>query len=293
MGFIIHTLFTDGFFQDHCTSYSDLKEYGVVDVTSQFDEVIHQVPYSQITMSIWIMWVAVVVVLIVLGLDFWRNLFGMWFFPRMNFSRIAGELQIIPNMFVALMFGLINGIIGFNYYRIDEIKGSFLAQMDKTIRPLLEQVAGMTQMPLATVIDSMKADPDYAYGLLALIPLFCGFAWFFYGLSLWLTSKFVSKSGGTLGNFLCGISYFSWLTPFLFLGYWIGFMNPSVAMVFLIIGFVLLVFYMTATLRDYFHIPWGNTLVAVVIVAPLIFVILMSLFVILMLMAVNQLGQYI
>jgi len=264
-----------------------------VDITSILDDFLHQLQYSQVTLSIWVMWLAVLVVLIVLGLDFWRSIFGVIFFPRMNFPRIAGELQIVPGMFVALMFGLINGIIGFNYYRIDEVRGSFLAQMDNTVGPLLKQLSDMTGMQLNSIIDAMKADPDYAYGLLALIPLICGFAWFFYGLALFVNSKFVSKAGGSLGNYLAAIPYFSWITPLLFLGYWIGFLNPTTAWVFRGIALLLLVFYFTVTIRDFMHISWQNTFASVVIFTPLIFIILMSAFVVLCLVAVNQLGQYV
>jgi len=243
-------------------------------------------------MSIWVMWFAVVVVLIVIGLDFWRNIFGMIFFPRMNFSRIAGELQMFPGLFVALLFGLINGIIGFNYYRIDEVKGSFLAQMNDTISPLLQQLSDMTGMQLNAIIETMTKDPDYAYGLLAVIPLICGFSWFFYALALFINSKFVSKAGGSLGNYLAGISYFSWITPLLFLGYWIGFINPTTGWILKGLAIALFIFYFTFTIRDFMHIPWGNTLVSVIIITPVIFIILMALFVVLCLVAVNQLGQY-
>lgn len=264
-----------------------------MDVTSQIDDLIHNLPYGQITQAIWVMWVAVVVVLIALGLDFWRNIWGFWFFPRMTFPRIAGELQVIPGMFVALMFGLINAIISFNYYRIPEAAGSFLHQVDTMIKPILEQLSSMAGVEFTSIVNNMMTDPDYVFGMLATLPILCGIGWFLYALALWLVSKTMSKSGGSLSNYLSGLAYFSWITPILFLAYWIGFLNPGVAMVFRIIGVLLFIFYMLITMRDFLHISWMNTIIGVLIIAPILYIIFMSAFVIGAIYAVNQLSAHI
>ena len=264
-----------------------------MDITTQIDDMIHNLPYGQITQSIWIMWVAVVVVLIALGLEFWRNIWSMWFFPRMSYPRIAGELQIVPGLFVALMFGLINGIISFNYYRIQEVAGSFLCQADTMIKPLLEQLSSMAGVEFTSIVNNMITDPDYVFGLLATVPILCGIGWFMFALALFIVSKTMSKTGGSLSSYLSGTAYFAWMTPLFFLGYWIGFLNPGLAMVFRIAGAVLMIYYLVLTMRDFLHISWGNTFVGVIIVAPILYSIFMALFIIGVIYAVNQLGAYI
>ena len=243
------------------------------------------------------MWISVVVVLIALGKDFWYNWFSMIFFPRVNFGRIAGEQQILPNLFIALLFGLINGVIGFHLWANAAIQKSFIVYMNETILPNMNQLEEMIQTDIfASMVKSMTTDPNYSLGVLAIVPLLCLIGWFFFALALLITGKVLSKSGGGgLSNYLCGIAPYSWITPLFFLAYWMGFNQASVttALVFNILGVVLMLFYLIMTMRDYYHIAWPKAFVGMVIVAPLVFAVLWVVFIMLVLLLIVQINTYI
>lgn len=267
-----------------------------MEITGQFDEIIQTSGYGTLQLIIYAMWASVLVVLITLGKDFWYNMFTMIFFPRVTFGRIAGEQQIAPNLFIALLFGLINGVIGFLYWADEAIMKSFIVNMNEQVLPIMTQLEDLIQTDIfATTVKSITTDPSYGLGMLSIVPVLCLLGWFFYGLALFITGKLLSKSGGGgLSNYLCGIAPFSWITPFFFLGYWMGYGQDSttMSMVMYIIGAVLLMFYLIMVMRDYYHISWPNAVVGMVIVTPLIFAILWAVFIALTFVLMVQISNY-
>lgn len=253
--------------------------------------------YENLQLIIRVMWASVIVVLIALGKDFWYNIFAMIFFPRVNFGRIAGEQQVLPNMFIVLLFGLINGVIGFHYWANTAIQKSYIVYMNEKILPNMAQLEDAIQTDVfATMVHAMTRDPNYALGMLALVPIICLFGWLFYALALFITAKLITKGGGGgLTNYLCGIAPFSWITPLFFLAYWMGFYQDSttMAMVLNIIGLVLMLFYMIMVMREYFHVAWGKAILSMAIITPLIFVVLWVAFITLTLLLIVQINTYI
>jgi len=268
-----------------------------VEITSQFDDIIQTSGYENLQLIIRVMWISVVVVLIALGKDFWYNIFAMIFFPRVNFGRIAGEQQVLPNMFIALLFGLINGVIGFQYWANTAIQKSYIVYMNEKILPNMTQLEDVLQTDVfGTMVQAMTKDPNYTLGILAMVPIMCLFGWFFYALALFITAKLITKSGGGgLTNYLCGIAPFSWITPLFFLAYWMGFNQDSttMAMVLNIIGLVLMLFYMIMVMREYYHVAWGKAIFGMVIIAPLTFAVLWIAFIALTLLMIVQINTYI
>ncbi|MFH1514417.1 MAG: hypothetical protein ABIG42_03050 [bacterium] len=268
-----------------------------MEVTSQIDEILQSTGYESLTLIIYCMWIAVLVVLIALGLDFWRNFFSMLFFPRVNFGRIAGEQQVLPNLFVALLFGLINGVIGFHYWSNPAIRQSFIVYLNDIVAPLITQIEDMIGTDVfESLTASITSDPNYSMVILGTIPILCLFGWLFYALSVMITGKVLSKgASGGLSSYLSALAQFSWITPFLFAAYWIGF-NPgsaTAALVLNIIGLVLLAFYMIMTLREYFHVAWHKAIVGVLIVVPIVLAILWGIFIVILLYLMYQINQYI
>lgn len=267
-----------------------------MEITSQIDDMIQTSGYENLQLIIWVMWISVVVVLIALGKDFWYNIFAMIFFPRVNFGRIAGEQQILPNMFIALLFGLINGAIGFHYWVNTAIQKSFIVYVNETILPGMTQLEDAIQTDVfATMVQAMTRDPNFSLGMLAIVPIMCLFGWFFFALALFITGKLISKGGGGLSNYLCGIAPFSWITPLFFLAFWMGFNQGSttMAMVLNILGVVLMLFYLIMVMREYYHIAWSQAIVGMVVVAPLTFVVLWIAFVMITLLLIVQINTYI
>lgn len=268
-----------------------------MEVTGQIDDLIQSSGYESLQLIIYLFWVAVLVVLIAAGLNFWRNFFSMLFFPRVNFGRIAGEQQVLPNLFVALLFGLVNGVIGFHYWANPAVRQSFIVYLNDTVLPLMTQLEEMIGTDVfETLAQSMTTDPNYSMVLLGVVPILCLFGWLFFALAVWLTGKSLSK-GATAGlsSYLCALAQFSWITPFFFAGWWVGF-NPgsgTISLVFYIIGLVLMLIYMILTLREYYHVAWSKAFLAVIIVIPIILTIFWGIFIMILLYLMFQINEYV
>lgn len=249
-----------------------------MEITPQVDELIHSTGYESLQMIIYVMWLSVVVVVVASGWSFWTNWFGMIFYPRMTFSRLAGEQAVLPNLFVALLFGLLNGTIGFIYWGNEAVRTSFKIYTENNVAPLVSQFESMVSSTvISDMLSSISTDVNFAMGMLSIVPLLCLLGWFLFGLSLFITGKFLSKAAsGGLTNYLCGAAGYAWITPLLFLGYWMGFIEGSTtgSMVCYILGAVLFLFYLIFPLRDYYHVAWGNAIIGVLLVNTLIYVIL-------------------
>jgi hypothetical protein len=255
-----------------------LWEFQAVEITPQVDELIHSTGYESLQLIIYFMWLSVLVVVVASGLSFWVNWFGMIFYPRMTFSRLAGEQQVLPNLFVALLFGLVNGTIGFIYWGNPAVQVSFKIYSENNVAPLVSQFESMISSSVVSdMLAAISTDVNFAMGMLSLVPLICLLGWFLFGLSLFITGKALSKSAsGGLTNYLCGAAAFAWITPLFFLGYWMGFIEGSTtsSLVCYIIGAILLLFYMIFPLRDYFHVAWGNAVIGVALVNTIIYAVL-------------------
>jgi hypothetical protein len=268
-----------------------------VEITPQVDELIHSTSYGSLQLIIYVMWLSVVVVIIASGWSFWVNWFGMIFYPRMTFSRLAGEQQVLPNLFVALLFGLVNGTIGFIYWGNAAVQQSFKVYAENNIAPLASQFEGMIQSTVITdMLTAISNDINYAMGMLSIVPLLCLLGWFLFGLSLFITGKALSKSAsGGLTNYLCGAAGYAWITPLFFLGYWMGFIEGSAtsSMICYIAGAVLLLFYLIFPLRDYFHVAWDKAVLGVLIINTLIYAVLWAFTLALVTVIWSQASQYI
>ena len=78
-------------------------------VSDFFDEFINR--YDAISASVTILVITAIVIIIVLGLEFWRNLFGMLGSPSLTFQRLIGEVSLPPAIFVVIVSGMFMAII--------------------------------------------------------------------------------------------------------------------------------------------------------------------------------------
>ncbi|MEO7993427.1 MAG: hypothetical protein ABI743_03435 [bacterium] len=78
-------------------------------VTDALDSVASSVGQPD-RMAIYTLTFTAVVILLVLGTEFWVNLYGILTAPTVAFSRLMGEQQLLPAIFLILLSGILLGI---------------------------------------------------------------------------------------------------------------------------------------------------------------------------------------
>jgi hypothetical protein len=273
-----------------------------VELTEQANQIIEQAQSSGQThesIMMIVMAVCLVVILIALGWDFWRNVYNMIFFPRVTFMRLAGEQQFLPNLFVVLFFGIVSAMISVHYWTIDLVRAGYLEQIEGYLTKILEYLPELPGADMKTMIDEFmkEAQSDINTNLagFAIIPVTMTLNWLLYGLGFFITGKLIAKSTGGYSNYLCGNAFFYMFTPLIALGDFLGYM-PNLTMfgnILFAAASAAIVLYAIFCLRDYWHCSWVNAIIGVVILVPLFTIIFSLIFTFLLVMLIGLIAQYV
>ena len=180
-------------------------------VTDFIDEIVNR--YDAVSASVTILVIAVIVIVIVLGLEFWRNFFGMLGSPAITFQRLIGEVSLPPAIFVVISSGFLMAITLLLAWT-DKVTGDAVkAQFNIFFDWMSERVAVMgglvpEQIPLRDLFSNIEHDVVYMLGFFVLIPIACLIIWALGGVGFHLASLMAgNKGGGGIGGLLSSSAY--------------------------------------------------------------------------------------
>jgi hypothetical protein len=169
--------------------------------------------YDAVSASVTILVIAIVVIIIVLGLEFWRNFFGMLGSPALIFQRLIGEVSLPPAIFVVICSGLLMAITLLLAWR-DPVTGDAVkAQFNIFFDWLSEKVADAggllpEQISFRSWFSLIERDRAYLLAFFVLIPIGALIVWFLGGVGFHLASLMSgAKGGGGIGGMLTASAY--------------------------------------------------------------------------------------
>jgi hypothetical protein len=180
-----------------------------LDATEVFDDVINQ--FNAVSTSIYILVFAVVVVLIVLGLEFWRNFFGMLGSPGITFQRLIGEVSLPPAIFVVIVAGFLMAITTLAIWTDRDFGDSVVAQFNIAFDWMEEQdTEGMLpdEIDFVKWFSNLQRDIAYMLSFFVLMPIACLVIWALGGVGFHLASLLAgNKGGGSVAGMLTASAY--------------------------------------------------------------------------------------
>ncbi len=176
-----------------------------------FDQFINQ--YDAISASVTILAITVIIIVIVLGLEFWRNFFGMLGSPALTFQRLIGEISLPPAIFVVVVSGILMAITLLLAWT-DPVTGDAVkAQFNIFFDWMSEKVATMggaipEQINLREWFGHVEQDLAYLYAFFVLVPIGALIIWVLGGVGFHLASLMSgNKGGGSIGGLLTASAY--------------------------------------------------------------------------------------
>jgi hypothetical protein len=238
-------------------------------VTDFFDSLINQ--YDAISASVTILVITVIIVIIVLGLEFWRNFFGMLGSPAITFQRLIGEVSLPPAIFVVIVSGFLMAIALLltwtNPVTGDAVKAQFNIFFD-WISEQLVNAGGMLpeEIDVRAWFAHIEHDVVYLLGFFVLLPIGCLIFWLLGGVGFHLGSLFAgNKGGGTIGGLLAASAY-PYLPSVLVVLFLIKYIYGGVfTTIFLILFLLYYVFLWVLLMREYGRFSYGKGFVGFII----------------------------
>lgn len=187
---------------------------GELDATIQVDQFLQA--YEAIPLTIYISLSVLFIALIVLGTEFWVNIWGIIVYPALTFQRLLGEAQTIPGLVVVIVAGLACAMIFLSYIsdppltewfsKIDVENNIVLGPFFSTLDDVLDQIGW--DKSLLAIIKYMQMHPFQATTLAVVVPLAFIVLWFIWGLAGQLGSMIAgNKAGHGITNLWSSIPY--------------------------------------------------------------------------------------
>ncbi len=182
-----------------------------MDATDIVDQAISG--WNPVSTSIWILLFAVIVVILVLGMEFWRNVFGILGSPSITFQRLIGEVSLPPALFVVIISGFLMAIVllaGWtNPHTGDAVKAHFNIAFDWMGEKAAESQGMLPeQIDFRAWFNNLQRDFMSMLVFFALIPIGCLIVWFLGSLGFHLASLLAgNKGGGSIGGMLTASAY--------------------------------------------------------------------------------------
>jgi hypothetical protein len=187
---------------------------GDLNVTSQLDQIL--AGYDAVTLTIYITLAVIVIALIVLGSEFWVNLWGTIVYPAMTFQRLLGEAQWVPALVIVAISGMATAAILLTYFQKPEALSKILELFSSTnpgvssASTQLDQLFGQvgSDFSLTGNLDYIKEFSFQAGTVIAFLPISYLVTWFLWGLAGQLASMIAgNKAGHGISNLWSAIPY--------------------------------------------------------------------------------------
>ena len=224
-------------------------------VSDFFDEFINR--YDAVSASVTILIITIILIIIVLGKEFWLNLFGLLGSPSITFQRMIGEISLPPAIFVVVISGFFMAITLLLAWT-DAVTGDAVqARFNIFFDWMSEKVVTMSgvvpeQLNIRGWFAHVEQDVAYLLAFFVLIPVGCLIVWAVGAIGFHLASLFSGyKCGGSIGGLLAASSYIYlptvMLVLFLIKFIYAGWFNTSLLVLF---G-LYFIFLWTLLMREY------------------------------------------
>lgn len=270
--------------------------------TGALDSMIGGLDITAPQLAVYTLVFAVVVILLVLGTEFWMNLYGLVTAPSVAASRLMGEQQILPGLFVVLMSGLLMAVFAMLIMTTPkylESQGDSLGQLFAAIS---QQYAAMGVPYTTTAFNFEIDDPNLtimkALGFFLMVPLTFAIFWYSWGVGVLVSGKLIGmRNAAGVNNAVCGLCWPMLLWPFMF---WAS----AQAQIFGhgaawgLYGLLALfqLFWILTIAREFYRVGWVPTIIGVLlslVVGLIVFAIGFTLLVMFYGLLKEQLPQYI
>ena len=255
--------------------------------TGALDTTISGMNMSPDRIAIFSLVFGVVVILLVLGTEFWINLFGLFTAPTVVFSRLMGEQQILPALFVVLMSGLLIAVFALMILPTDayiEKQSDNVAQLFKAIS---DQFATLgvpyASSAFAFELDDVRLSVMKSLGFFLLVPFTMAIYWYSQGVGFLVAGKLIGmRNAAGVNNVVCGLAWPLALWPILF---WSNaqavIFNNSAAWVLWGLAMLLYIVWTLLLAREFFRVAWVPSIIGTVLGYVIGFVVYVLAFVIL------------
>ena len=177
------------------------------------DELINS--WNPATTPVWILVFAIVVIILVLGKEFWLNLFGMLGSPSLTFQRLIGEVSLPPATFVVVICGFLIAVtlmVQWNHETYgDAVVAQFNIGFDAAAEQISENLGDVLpndQIDFTGWLGKMQRDVAASLIFFVLMPLGCLVIWLLGGIGFHLGSMFSgNKGGGSIPGMLTASAY--------------------------------------------------------------------------------------
>ncbi|MCG3151719.1 MAG: hypothetical protein GEEBNDBF_01000 [bacterium] len=239
--------------------------------TGALDSMISGLNISAPQLAIFTLVFAVVVILLVLGVEFWFNLYGLLTAPSVASSRIMGEQQILPALFVVLMSGLITAIFSLMIMTTPQYIESQSDQIGQALSGITEMYASMGVPYVSTAFNFKIDDPDLtvmkALGFFLMVPLTFTLFWYAWGVGVLIAGKLIGmRNAAGVNNAVCGLAYPILLSPFM---YWSSaqaqiFGHSAAWGLYGVLALIQLLWLLNI-MREFFRVGWVPTIIGLLL----------------------------
>lgn len=269
--------------------------------TGALDSMIGGLNITPTQLAVFTLAFAILVILMVLGKEFWLNLYGLCTVPSVAFSRLMGEQQLLPAVFLVLMSGLGIAIFALRIMPTQQyldVAQDQWAQMFAQLSDMYES-AGVpyASQAMRFELDDVRLSVMKALGFFLLIPLTNVIWWYSLGVGYIVAGKLIGmRNAAGVNNVVCGLAWPMLLEPFKF---WAEsqarFFGHNAAWVLWGLLMLVQVLWILILSRELFRVGWVPTIIGILlafILGGLVFAVAFTVLVILFGVLKENLPQY-
>lgn len=269
-----------------------------LNATSQLDQIL--LGYDAVSLTIYITLGVIVIALIVLGSEFWVNLWGMIVYPAMTFQRLLGEAQWVPGVVVVAISGMATAAILLTYFQKEEVLSKILEIFSSTNPGMsgassqLDQLFGQigSDFSLTGNLDYIKQFSFQAGTVIAFLPISYIVTWFLWGIAGQLASMIAGNKGGHgLSNLWSAVPYVFLLSILTNWFNMLELMGVEWARILKIIFQIYYLFLIVVLMREHGRYKLSSAIIATILTFPILGALLLILVIAVVFIAVMA-AQY-